>query len=142
MFYQTEFVVIKELAEINSENLFPERETKLVALGLQHLAQSWVATEENRDLSNLLLSYLCKHLVPVGPACIRPRLQSSDQVSTSLFVEEIHRHLKKNRLHISLLKCRCHIHVHLEEPAQGASDLGLFYLELGEKVDKPWKQNV
>ena len=134
----------------------PERETKLVALGLQHLAQSWVATEENRDLggkfslrsavfnieqsktsnhvdnswnwlyckgktnrfclrkflpfqpfaplslqtpiksivkrgdiivavSNKDYSAAHPNLVPVGPACIRPRLESSDQVSTSLW---------------------------------------------------------
>ena len=69
------------------ELMEPECESKLVALALQHLAQGWVATEENCDLSekkcsnyvyhkltvcvcggwtshlaNLLLSDLCKHL--------------------------------------------------------------------------------
>ena len=38
------------------ELMEPECESKLVALALQHLAQGWVATEENCDLGEKMTS--------------------------------------------------------------------------------------
>ena len=35
MFYQTEFIVMKKLAEINSENLFPAKKEKTMLNGHQ-----------------------------------------------------------------------------------------------------------
>merc|ERR1719458_66375 len=117
----------------------PECEPELIALALQHLSQGRVATEENCDLANLLLSNLCKHLVPVWPARVCPRFETSHQIPASLFMEEVHRHLEENRFHVRPLKSRCHVHVHFQEPAQSSSDLSLFNLQLGKQVDKPFK---
>ena len=66
------------------ENLLLERESKLVALQLEDAAEGGVAAEEDGHLALPLLLDLGEHLVPVGSACVRPRLQSGHQVSLLL----------------------------------------------------------
>ena len=66
------------------ENLLLERESELVALQLEDAAEGGVAAEEDGHLALPLLLDLGEHLVPVGSACVRPRLQSGHQVSLLL----------------------------------------------------------
>ena len=45
MFYQTEFIVMKKLAEINSENLFPAKKRKLCLCNFWEISIKSVETE-------------------------------------------------------------------------------------------------
>ena len=64
-----------------SEVLFPVVKLVLVTLLLEYLAELRWAAEEDGDLSLLLLVDGLEHLVPVGPAGVGARLESSDEVA-------------------------------------------------------------
>ena len=69
-----------------SEDFLAELEAKLAALCPQYLGHRRVAAVEHRDLALVLLLQRVEHLVPVGPAGLRPRLQPGHEISLFLGV--------------------------------------------------------
>ena len=69
-----------------SEDFLAELEAELAALCPQYLGHRRVAAVEHRDLALVLLLQRVEHLVPVGPAGLRPRLQPGHEISLFLGV--------------------------------------------------------
>ena len=67
-----------------SEVFLPVVELVLVALLLEDLAELRRPAEEDGDLALLLLVDGLEHLVPVGPAGVRARLEAGDEVALRL----------------------------------------------------------
>ena len=67
-----------------SEVLLSELEAELVTLVAQRAGELWRSAEEDGHLALLLLLDLAEHLVPVGPAGDRARLQARDHVTLLL----------------------------------------------------------
>ena len=52
------------MAEVRLEVLLEESEAEVLTMALEHLGQSWGATEEDLHLALLLSSHFLEHLEP------------------------------------------------------------------------------
>ena len=94
------------------ELMEPECESKLVALALQHLAQGWVATEENCDLGEKMtskfntfhiladkkvLAFLCFLIFTIFVRLLQQLLRTGSHLA-NLLLSDLCKHLAKSAL--------------------------------------------